>query len=274
MHSPVLLNEAIEGLKVISGGLYIDATAGEGGHLKKILGKGGRVLGIDLDEDQINENREKIKSEKLTLVVGNFADIEKIAKSQGFSQVDGILFDLGLSYSQLSFLGRGFSYRRNEEPLDMRLSLRGEIRAADLVNSLSEDELYVVLAKNAEEINSRAIAHAIVSARRLRKIKTVGELLGLIDGVVGGQDEKVYARVFQALRMEVNEERSNLKKGLKGAMNLIKNEGRLVTITFHSVEDRMVKKFFIENKLKQIKKLKGNKTSRYERSATLRVMQK
>lgn len=274
MHTPVLLNEAIEELKVMSGGLYIDATAGEGGHLKKILEKGGRVLGIDLDENQIKENTQKIKDEKLTLIVGNFADVEKIAKEQGFFPVDGILFDLGLSYGQLSDSGRGFSYKRRDELLDMRLSLSYEIKAADLINSLSEDELYGILAKNAEEINSRVIAQALVRARRLKKIKTVGELVKLIDGVIGDKDEKVYARVFQALRVEVNQEIVNLKKGLKGAMNLIKNEGRIVTITFHSIEDRTVKKFITENKLKQIEKLRGNRMLGYERSATLRVIQK
>lgn len=274
MHTPVLLNEAIEELKVISGGLYIDATAGEGGHLKKILEKGGKVLAIDLDESQIKENSQKIKNENLTLVVGNFADIEKIAKAQGFFPVDGILFDLGLSYYQLSDSGRGFSYKKHEEPLDMRLSPSYENTAADLINSLSEDELYQIFARNAEEINSWAIAQAIVRARRLRKIKTVEDLVKLIDGVTGDKDEKVYARVFQALRMEVNYEITNLKKGLKGATNLMKEGGRLVTITFHSVEDRTVKKFISENKLKQIEKLRGNKKSGYERSATLRVIQK
>lgn len=274
MHTPVLLNEAIEGLKVMNGGLYIDATAGEGGHLKKILEKGGRVLGIDLDENQIRENKQKIKDGNLTLVVGNFADIEEIAKTQGFFPIDGVLFDLGLSYGQLSDSGRGFSYKKREEPLDMRLSLSYENTAADLINSLSEDELYGVLAKNSEEINSRAIAQAFVRARRLRKIRTVRELVELIDGVIKDEDEKVYARVFQALRMEVNEEIANLKKGLKSAIDLIKDGGRLVTITFHSVEDRTVKKFVTENKFKQIEKLKGNKMSGYERSATLRVIKK
>lgn len=274
MHTPVLLSEALKGLGVTSGGLYIDATAGEGGHLKKILEKGGRVLGIDLDENQIKENREKIKDENLTLVVGNFADVEKIAKMQGFFPVDGILFDLGLSYGQLADSGRGFSYKNHEEPLDMRLSLSYENTASDLINSLNESGLYEILAKNAEEINSRTIAQAIVRARRLKKIRTVGEFVEVIDGVIGNKDEKVYARVFQALRMEVNNEIPNLKKGLQGAMNLIRDGGRLATITFHSVEDRMVKKFITENKFKQITKLKGNKESGYERSATLRVIQK
>ena len=271
MHTPVLLNKALEGLEVTSGGLYIDATVGEGGHLKKILEKGGKVLGIDLDENQIKRFSE---DRNLTLVVGNFADVEQIAKDRGFFPVDGILLDLGLSYGQLIDLGRGLSYKNHSEPLDMRLSLGYENTASDLINSLSEDELYEILAKNAEEINSRAIAQTIVGTRRLTKIRSVGELIKVIDRTIGDKDEKVYLRVFQALRMEVNAEIDNLKKGLKGAVNLLKDGGRVAVITFHSVEDRVVKKFVTENKFKQMMRLKGNKGLSYERSATLRVIQK
>ncbi len=272
MHTPVLLKPVLEGLGVKDGGIYIDATVGQGGHLKKILAKGGKVLALDLDENQIKKLREQIEDNGLTLVVGNFADIEKIAREQAFFPVDGVLFDLGLSYNQLAELQRGFSYKNHNQPLDMRLSLKSENTAADLINSLSEDTLYEIFAKNSEEINSRAIARAIVSARHLKKLSTVGELTELIDKVIKGKDEKVYARIFQALRMEVNQEINNLKRGLQGALNLIRKDGRIVAITFHSVEDRIVKKFIKEKDLKQIYKLKGD--SGYERSATLRVFTK
>lgn len=274
MHTPVLLEEALNSLRVRSNGLYIDATVGEGGHIKKILELGGQVLGIDWDEEQIEKLKTKIKSPKLVLTVGNFAEIEKIAKESNFYPADGILFDLGLSYGQLADSKKGFSYKKQDEPLDMRLSLESEKTAADLVNSLEEDEIYEIFAKNSEEINSRTIARTLVRARRISKLRNVRDLLQLIDQAIGGKDEKVYSRVFQALRMAVNNELDNLKKGLHGAVDLIKNDGRIEVISFHSVEDRIVKKFITEKKLRQISKTKGDEGAAYERSATLRVFTK
>jgi 16S rRNA (cytosine1402-N4)-methyltransferase len=156
----------------------------------------------------------------------------------------------------------------------MRLDEKDEKTAEDLINSLNEDELYEIFAKNAEEINSRAIAQAIVGARRLRKLLTVGDLTRLIDKVVGRKDTKVYSRVFQALRMEVNQELENLKKGLIGATKIIGSHGRIAIITFHSVEDRLVKRFIKENKFKEEIKSRGDRTKSYERSATLRIFKK
>lgn len=274
MHTPVLLSEAIDSLQVRRGGLYIDATVGEAGHFEKILEKGGRVLGIDWDEEQVRKAALRFKRRDSELVVGNFAEIERIATEHGFFPVNGILFDLGLSYSQLARSGKGFSYKNEIEPLDMRLSLRNRTTAADLINNLSENELYEILAKNAEEINSRAIAGAIVRSHRLKKAKTVGDLREVIDSVIGRKDEKVYARVFQALRMEVNNELENLRRGLRGGVNLLDKDGRIAVITFHSVEDRIVKKFITDNKLKQIEKFKKRNAVGFERSATLRIFTK
>ncbi len=274
MHVPVLLKEAVIGLGVKEKGLYIDATAGEGGHLKKILEKGGRVLGIDLDEMQIAKLKKKLKKGSLSLVVGNFADIERIAKEHAFFPVDGILLDLGLSYGQLKTAKRGLSYRQEKEPLDMRLSLKFKSTAAELINKLSREELYEILVKNSEEINSRAITDAIVRTRRVKPIITVGELTEIIKRVLARKDEAVYARVWQALRIEVNSEFDNLRKGLTGSLNLINERGRIAVITFHSLEDRIVKHFIKEKRLTEISKVKGDQRLEFARSAILRVFAK
>lgn len=276
MHTPVLLKEAVDGLNIRSGGKYIDATVGEGGHLFEIVKKGGRVLGIDLDKDQIQRLTLNVKRlTNIKLVVGNFAEIEKIAKDNGFFPVDGVLFDLGLSMAQIRNSGRGLSYKNRQEPLDMRLSFENEITAADLVNSLSEDELYELFAKYSEELNSRSVAQAVAGAGRLKKIITVVDLIKVIDGVVKKDREKVYARIFQALRIEVNHEIENLKKGLQGALKILKKRGRISIISFHSVEDRVIKRFITENKLNQINKnvIKSSSGRNFERSAKLRVIQ-
>lgn len=277
MHTPVLLKEAIQGLKVKDNGLYIDATVGEGGHLKEILKLGGKVLGIDWDESQVKSAKLKVKSYgNVKLVVGNFADVKKIAQKYNFFPVDGILFDLGLSYEQIEKSGRGFSYKRLDEELDMRLSLNLKIKAADLVTSLSEKELYEVFAKNSEELNSWAIAKTIVSARNLKKIVSVSDLIKTIKVAVPRASDKVLARVFQALRVEVNNELKNLEKGLEEGLEILKRGGRLVVISFHSVEDRVAKRFIKKNKksflLEQL--IKGKKGLRYERSAKLRIVEK
>jgi len=271
MHNPVLLKEAVDGLQVIKDGRYIDATFGEGGHTVEILKRGGKVLGIDLDERQIFNEREKLR---LKLVQGNFKDIEEIGRKNNFFPVDGILLDLGLSMNQIENSGRGFSYHRLKEPLDMRIDLSQSVKASDLVNSLSVDELYETLAKYSAELNSRPVAQNIVFVRRLKRIETVGELIKIIDKAIGKSDRRVYQRIFQALRIVVNQELENLKKGLAGASMILKRNGRLVVITFHSLEDRIVKNFIRDNQLKQINKrvVRGENTIKFERSAKLRII--
>ena len=259
MHTPVLLEQVIEALDIKKDGLYVDATFGEGGYSQTILEKGGKVLGIDWDEEQYQisnikyqkyisllrqgfEGQAKIKN--LKMANGNFKDIERIAKENDFFPVDGVVFDLGLSMKQISESGRGFSYKKLNEPLDMRMSLKSETKASDLVNHLSESELYEVFAKNSEEINSQAVAREIVHKRQFRKLETVNDLINSIDKAIDGQDKSVYQRIFQALRIEVNQEFDNLKKGLIGASKIINEEGKIVVISFHSLEDRIVKQFF------------------------------
>ena len=301
MHTPVLLQAALEGLQVKKGGLYIDATVGEGGHLTEIVKLGGKVLGIDWDEKQIQNlilrhpefnsasklsfprKRESkkttgspIRSGMTKLVQGNFADIEKIAKANNFYPVGGVLLDLGLSNEQIQTSGRGFSFHKDSEPLDMRIDSNLKITAADLVNNFKQTELYEILAGYSEDINSLAISHAIVRTRAVKKIITVGDLLKIISEKIGSKDNRTNARIFQALRIAVNHEFDNLKSGLIGALNILKNEGRIVVISFHSLEDRIVKQFANKNNLIQINKkvIKGNRDVDYERSAKLRVLLK
>ncbi len=277
MHTSVFAEEAVEQLNVKSGGKYIDATVGEGGHLEKILEKGGSALGIDWDEKQIKKLEEKIKNkETLTLMVGNFADIESIAKKHDFYPADGVLFDLGLSYDQLMTAGKGLSYQRDDELLDMRLNPELNNTAEYIINNFDTDRLYEIFAKNSEEINSRTIAEALVRTRRMKHISTVGELKKVIDRVVDHSDKRTYARVFQALRMAVNKERENLEKGLKGATRILRTGGRGVVITFHSVEDRVVKSFVRQHNLRRVAVNVAKKRDLYEfeRSAYLRVFEK
>jgi 16S rRNA (cytosine1402-N4)-methyltransferase len=277
MHHPVLIDEVIVHLQIKKDGLYIDATLGEGGYTRKILELGGKVFAMDLDKAQISNFQSQISNNKnLTLVQGNFKDIEKIAKEQGFFPVDGVVFDLGLSMRQLSESGRGFSYKNENEILDMRLDLNEEQTAADYLNSLSEQNLYELFAKNAEELNSWSITRALIFARKIRKIETVGDLNRVIEEAIGKKDSAVSARIFQSLRIEVNHEFENLRKGLEGALKLIKNDGKVLVITFHSREDRIVKLFAKENRLKfETKKPVISKSDlRFERSAKLRIITK
>lgn len=274
MHTPVLLQEVIRGLEIKKGGLYIDATVGEGGHLLEILKVGGRVLGIDRDKPQIENLKKKLGEGDWRLEVGNYADIEEIAKDQDFFPVDGVFFDLGLSMRQLESSKKGLSYKKEQEELDMRLDDENDIRAKTLVNSLNEQELYEIFARFSEELNSRTIAEAIVRSRSIGKIETVGDLLKVIDKTLRRKDERVYARIFQALRIAVNNELENMKKGLEGAKNILKKNGRVAVITFHSLEDRLVKTFIRENGFEILgnKITFGNPKLPYERSAKLRVI--
>jgi len=271
MHTPVLLTEVIEGLAVTKEGRYIDATAGEGGHMGAMLKMGARVLGIDRDASQIDGLRSRFAGvQDASFAVGNFADIASLAKEAGFAGVDGILFDLGLSYRQLLEGKRGLSYRNEGEQLDMRMG-DGDKTAGDIVRTSSVDELEALFTEYAEEMRSRDIAIAIVSARRQR-MQTVGELTRAIDRVPG-TSMATYARVFQALRIAVNDEFANLTRGLDGAAAVIGKEGRIGVISFHSLEDRIVKRHIRERGWKQIHKkaIAGNADYRFERSAKLRI---
>lgn len=255
-HVPVLLTEVIENLNIQSGKKYIDATIGGGGHGFEILEKGGILLGVDQDQDAIRnlERSVKLKAQslKLILVLGNFRDIKKIAKENGFEKVAGILFDLGVSSYQIEGSGRGFSFLR-DEPLDMRMgSARDEgVTAADIVNTLSAQELQDIFEKYGEEHNAKKIADAIVEKRHNEKMETSRELATVIEQVIPRRGYVHPAtRVFQALRIVVNDEIGSLKKGLAEGFDLLEPGGRMAVISFHSLEDRVVKQAFREAEAK------------------------
>ena len=259
IHKSVLYKEVLQQLAIKPGQVYIDATLGGGGHTRGILGKKAKVLAIDSDP-QVLKNAAKefslrlstqdntlvASSAKLTIVQGNFADIQKIAHQFRVWETPGVLFDLGLSSDQLRDEKRGFSFSM-DGPLDMRMSPDLQVTAADLVNGLNERELYELFTKYGEERSGRRIARAIITTRVKRKIETTFDLVNVIESVVP-RKEKIHpaTRVFQALRIVVNDELNNLKKGLEGAVSLLKKDGRLVVISFHSLEDRIVKRFFKE----------------------------
>lgn len=270
MHTPVLLDQVIEALDIKKDGLYIDATFGEGGYSRAILEKGGKVLAIDLDQEQINNS----ESPDLKLVQGNFGDIEKIAKENNFFPVDGVVFDLGLSMRQISHSGRGFSFKKVFEPLDMRMSLKTEMTAKYLLSHLSESELFEVFAKNSEEINSQKIAREVIIKRQSKKLETVGDLINCIDKGIGEVDNNAYKRIFQALRIQVNDEFENLKNGLKGATEIIKDDGKIAVVTFHSLEDRIVKNFSKNQGIKLLNKkpIMNRRGRSFEKTAKLRLL--
>lgn len=280
MHTPVLADQAIDALQIKKGGLYIDATAGEGGHVIRILDLGGKVLAIDWDESQIQNIKSKFRHDNLSLETGSFADIESIAQKNNFLPVDGILFDFGLSMKQIRESGRGFSYNNPAEKLDMRIDGKEGITAEEIINSYSVQDLYETFSKYSEEFHSIPIAEAIGRARDVRPIRTVGQLTFAIDRAIKTctmghrHGREIYATIFQALRIVVNDEFDQIKKGIEGAVKILKPEGRIVTITFHSLEDRIVKRFVEANNLRFLKKhvIKGDYRKSFERSAKLRTI--
>ncbi|MGB2855527.1 MAG: 16S rRNA (cytosine(1402)-N(4))-methyltransferase RsmH [Dehalococcoidia bacterium] len=246
-HEPVMLEECISALQVQRGGRYIDCTVGGGGHAAAILEEsspGGRLIGIDADPHAIRVARGKLKpyGKDAILVNENFKYLENICTRHGFSPVNGVLFDLGMSSLQLEEAGRGFSFRQ-DSPLDMRFSDRQDLTAADIVNTYPEVELAQLLHRYGEEQRNRQIARCIVERRPL---ETTQELVRVVEQAVGGTRGRIHpaTKTFQALRIAVNHELENLELALEQAVNLLGNGGRIVVISFHSLEDRLVKGFF------------------------------
>jgi len=246
-HEPVMLEECISALQVQRGGRYIDCTVGGGGHAAAILEEsspGGRLIGIDADPHAIRVARGKLKpyGKDAILVNENFKYLENICTRHGFSPVNGVLFDLGMSSLQLEGAGRGFSFRQ-DSPLDMRFSDRQDLTAADIVNTYPEVELAQLLYRYGEEQRNRQIARCIVERRPL---ETTQELARVVEQAVGGTRGRIHpaTKTFQALRIAVNHELENLELALEQAVNLLGNGGRIVVISFHSLEDRLVKGFF------------------------------
>ena len=295
-HTPVLLGEVVEFLDPKRGKSYVDATVGGGGHTNALLSRGARVLGIDRDRDAIEYIKNQVHSSQftvrsLTLVQGNFADIGRIAKENGFGQVDGIIFDLGVSSHQLEESERGFSFSKSG-PLDMRMDQTLPIRAWDIVNNFSERRLNEIFQTFGQEKFSRRIAGAICRARQIRPIEKTDELAKIIDdsiprGVRKQSTKKLSwvknsaTKVFQALRIVVNSELINLEEALPQTIGLLKSHGRLAIVSFHSLEDGIVKRFLKKETRLRILTAKpiGPRVSEIEsnprsRSAKLRVAEK
>ena len=246
-HQPVMVRQVLEGLALRPGGWYIDCTVGEGGHAALILdasAPSGRLLGIDADPQALEAAERRLADrspEILHLTRGNFAQVSQIAQEHGFSPVDGLLLDLGLSSLQLESEERGFTFQ-SDQPLDMRFDPSGETTAADIVNTLSERDLADLLWRYGEERRSRAIARVLI---RRRPLHTSGELAQAVLEAVRPFRGRLHpaTRTFQALRIAVNHELENLQRALNEAVDLLRPGGRLVVISYHSLEDRIVKEF-------------------------------
>lgn len=252
LHRPVLLPEALALLQVRPGGRYIDATFGGGGHTKAILeasNPDGTVLALDTDREAVSRARELSERHpgRVTVRHANFAGIAAVARETGYQPVDGVLLDLGLSSFQLANPERGFSFR-STGPLDMRFNqLAAGPTAADIVNTYPERDLAQILFTYGEESRARRIARAIVGARAASRIETTAQLAALVEHAVGGrrgQPTHPATRTFQALRIAVNRELDVLRDALHSALGLLAPGGRIVVISFHSLEDRIVKTYF------------------------------
>jgi 16S rRNA (cytosine1402-N4)-methyltransferase len=249
-HLPVLVREVIDLLSPREGGFYIDATVGLGGHSEEILkmiGRDGRLIGIDRDDEALRIAEERLEDPRVLLKKGRFSEMEEILMSEGAGKVDGILFDLGVSMMQLREFGRGFSFL-SDERLDMRMDNSQELSAWDVVNSYSEKDLIRVLKDYGEEYRAPRIARAISQYRNKGSINTCSELADLVSRSVGRRGRIHPAtKTFQALRIEVNGEMDELRKGLNSSLALLKSGGRLCVISYHSLEDRVVKNFIRDN---------------------------
>lgn len=249
-HRPVMLNEVLDFLEVKTGGKYIDCTLGDGGHTIEILKLGGCVLGLDYSQESLDRAVSRIKdlglSKNFVGRLANFKNLEKIANEAGFSQVDGVLFDLGYSSSQLDLDPSGLSFSK-EGDLDMRLDKTLGVSAADLVNTLPEKELAKMFFDYGDERFARRFAHAIVKARELKKLTSTQDLVKVIvDAAPSGYENgRIHpaTRVFQSLRIAVNDEIDNLNRSLPQAARLLLPRARMIVISFHSLEDGAVKRF-------------------------------
>ncbi|MBI2019895.1 16S rRNA (cytosine(1402)-N(4))-methyltransferase RsmH [Candidatus Daviesbacteria bacterium] len=249
-HRPVLLGEVLEVLEVKAGEWYLDCTLGDGGHSLEILKKGGNVLGLDVDPEAIERTKGRLEgfgeSGRFKAIQGNFRDIKNLVLQMDLAdqKFAGILFDLGVSSLQLENPERGFSFGK-VGPLDMRMDPTLAVTALDLVNGLNKGELYELFTKLGEEKYSRRLAEALVSAREVGPIQTTRQLAELAEKTLGRR-EKIHpaTRIFQALRIAVNDELNALKEGLDQVMTLMEENGQILVISFHSLEDRIVKNTF------------------------------
>lgn len=265
-HESVMVHEVVEALNPVVGGVYVDATFGGGGHARAILESADcSLIGIDRDPDVIERGLSLFTDYKgcVRLMQGCFGNLCELLREHQVMQVDGITFDIGVSSMQLDRSERGFSFLR-DGPLDMRMSKTG-LSAADVVNRLGEEELAQVIAIYGEERRAKLIAHAIITARMRRPLKRTGELADVVCSVAKGRERHPATKTFQALRILVNDELGELQRGLVAAEQILKPGGRLAIIAFHSLEDRVVKKFLQT----RCKKVSGSGVSRYRPAPTL-----
>ena len=294
-HSPVLLNECIEGLNIKPTGIYVDVTFGGGGHSKEIMKHldGGKLFAFDQDADAYENN---LRQDGFKLIDANFRYLRNFLRMEGVKKVDGILADLGVSSHQFDVAERGFS-TRFEGDLDMRMNPKSDLSAKEIVNDYSEENLANVLYKYGELKNSRRIANEIVSARQVEKINTTSELIFIVAKIVPEKYRNQFlARIFQAIRIEVNDEIVALEEMLLSAVDMLTPGGRLVVLSYHSLEDRLVKnlmkkgnfegnaeKDFFGNPIKDLKEINRKvivatdeeiKQNSRARSAKLRIAEK
>lgn len=249
-HYSVMLKEAIEGLNIKEDGIYVDATLGYAGHSSEILKKlkSGHLYAFDQDEDAISESQKKLEKigKNFTIIYSNFVNLKEKLLEHNIKYVDGILFDLGLSSPQIDNAERGFTFM-NEAPLDMRMDKSNDITAEKIVNTYNLEDLTNIFYLYGEEKLSKIIAKKIISEREKKEIKTTTELVSIIESAVGAKyfnKNHPERQIFQAIRIEVNAELNVLKKVLPDAIELLNKGGRISVITFHSLEDRIVKKIF------------------------------
>lgn len=250
-HIPVMLDECINGLEIKESGVYVDVTFGGGGHSREILkhlGSEGRLFGFDQDADA-KRNAQQIEQRSFTFIEANFRYLKRYLKLHGIKQVDGILADLGISSHQIDEPERGFS-TRSEADLDMRMDQGAELTAKRVVNEYDESALHKILGMYGEVKNAKTLAAGIVSERFSRPFETTADLIELLKSLAPrGREFKYYAQVFQAIRMEVNDEMGALEDFLNQAIEVLKPGGRLVIESYHSLEDRMAKNFINKGKI-------------------------
>lgn len=241
-HQPVLLQECIDGLALKADGVYVDVTFGGGGHSREILkhlGENGRLIAFDQDKDA---QQNAIEDERFLLVQANFRELKRFLRLHGVKKVDGILADLGVSSYQFDTAERGFSFRF-EGPLDMRMNQGGEQTAAGLLQNYNAEELQRVFSEYGEVRNAKTLAVAIVEYRKQSSLNTTTDFLQFLEKMAIGEKHKYYAQVFQAIRIEINDELGALKDLMQQCTDVLGEEGRLAVITFHSLEDRLVKNY-------------------------------